>query len=201
LSAPDASEKVIAAAGDRDVGLLITNAGADTNGSLFLDSDMAAWDQLIALNVSTTARNCHHFGNLLRKRGRGGIILVGSGACYGGLHGIAVYSAVKAFDLCFGEALWSELRGHGVEVLNLILGRTDTPAHRRLMESNGQPIPDNMAKSEDVARIGLEQLPHGPVYNWGQANDVAGYAPNSPDTRRARIIAIEEMSRAYAGHK
>ena len=201
LSAPDASEKVIAAAGDREVGLLITNAGADTNGSLFLDADTAAWDQLIALNVSTTARNCHHFGGLMRRRGRGGIILVGSGACYGGLHGIAVYSAVKAFDLCFGEALWSELRGHGVEVLNLILGRTDTPAHRRILESNGQPIPDNMAKPEDVARIGLEQLPHGPIYNWGQSNDVAGYAPNSPDTRRARIIAIAEMSRAYTGPK
>ena len=201
LSAPDAGAKVIAAAGDREVGLLITNAGADTNGSLFLDGDMAAWDKLISLNVSTTVHNCHHFGGLMRKRGRGGIILVGSGACYGGLHGIAVYSAVKAFDLCFGEALWSELRGDGVDVLNLILGRTDTPAHRRLMESNGQPIPENMASSEDVARIGLEQLPHGPVYNWGQTNDVAGYAPNSPDTRRARIIAIEEMSRAYTARK
>lgn len=198
LSAPDASEKVIAAAGDREVGLLITNAGADTNGSLFLDSNMAAWDRLIALNVSTTARNCHHFGGLMRKRGRGGIILVGSGACYGGLHGIAIYSAVKAFDLCLGEALWAELRHVGVDVLSLILGRTDTPAHRRLMESNGQPIPDNMARSDDVARVGLEQLPNGPVYNWGQSNDIAGYAPNSPDARRARIIAIEEMSRAYA---
>jgi short-subunit dehydrogenase len=200
LSAPDASEKVIAAAGDREVGLLITNAGADTNGSLFLDSDMAAWDRLIALNVSTTARNCHHFGGLMRKRGLGGIILVGSGACYGGLHGIAIYSAAKAFDLCLGEALWAELRHDGVEVLSLILGRTDTPAHRRLMESNRQPIPDNMARSDDVARVGLEQLPNGPVYNWGQSNDIAGYAPNSPDARRARIIAIEEMSRAYVGH-
>jgi hypothetical protein len=43
--------------------------------------------------------------------------------------------------------------------------------------------------------VGLEQLPHGPVYNWGQSNDLAGYAPNSPDERRARILKIEEMTK------
>ena len=201
LSAPGATDRIVAAAGDREVGLLITNAGADTNGSAFLDSDAANWEALINLNVVTTMRNCHHFGRAMRARGRGGIVLVGSGACYGGLSGIGVYCGVKAFDLCFGEGLWAELRHHNVDVLNLILGRTDTPAHRRIMERSGQPVPEGMASSEDVARIGLEQLPYGPVYNWGQTNDVAGYAPNSPDARRARIVMIEELSSAYAGKK
>lgn len=201
LSAPDAAGKVIAAAGDRDIGLLITNAGADTNGGLFLDRDIEAWAQLVHLNALTSMRLAHHFGRAMRERKRGGIILVGSGACYGGLNGIAVYSGAKAFLLCFGEGLWAELRHHGVDVLSLILGRTDTPAHRRLLEQNGQPVPQGLARPEDVAEIGLAQLPHGPVYNWGQANDVAGYAPNSPDERRARILAIEKISRAYAGKK
>ena len=199
LSAPDAAAKIVAAVGNRDVGLYIANAGADTNGALFLDNDIANWDALVQLNVGTTLRLAHHFGRHLRERGRGGIILVGSGACYGGLNGISVYSASKGFLLNFGEALWAELRGHGVHVLNLILGRTDTPAHRRLMERNGQSIPSGMATSEEVAETGLAQLPYGPDYNWGQANDMAGYAPNSPDDRRARILAIEEKSRAYAG--
>ena len=153
------------------------------------------------MNVTSTMRLTHHFGQAMRARGRGGVMLVGSGACYGGLNGISVYAGAKAFVMCLAEGLWAELRHHGVDVLNLILGRTDTPAHRRLMERNGQPIPEGMAKPADVARIGLEQLPHGPIYNWGQSNDVAGYAPNSPDSRRARIIAIEEMSAAYAGKK
>jgi len=193
LTAHDAAQRVIDAAGEQFIGLLITNAGADTNGSLFLDRDIVNWDQLVAMNITTTMRLAHHFGRAMRERGRGGMILVGSGACYGGLNGISVYCGAKGFLLCFGEGLWAELRHHGVEVLNLILGRTDTPAHRQLLESKGQPIPENMASPDDVARIGLAQLPHGPVYNWGQANDVAGYAPNSPDTRRARIVAIEKM--------
>lgn len=201
LTAPDAAESIIAAAGNREVGLLITNAGADTNGSMFLDSDIANWDQLVTMNVTTTMRLAHHFGRAMRSRKRGGMILVSSGACYGGLSGISVYSAAKGFVLNLAEGLWAELRHHGVDVLTLVLGRTDTPAHRRLMERNGQPIPEGMASSEEVAEVGLAQLPHGPVYNWGQTNDVAGYAPNSPDVRRARIVAIEAMSRAYTGHK
>jgi short-subunit dehydrogenase len=201
LTRPDASGKIVAAAGTREVGLLITNAGADTNGSAFLDTAIASWDSLVAMNVTTTMHLVHHFGPPMRSRRRGGMILVGSGACYGGLNGIAVYCASKGFVLNFAEGLWAELRHHGIDVLNLILGRTDTPAHRRLMERNGQPIPEGMALPDDVARIGLEQLPHGPVYNWGQANDVVGYAPNSADARRARIVAIEKMSAAYAGKK
>ena len=198
LTASDATGKIVTAAGDREIGLLIANAGADTNGSLFLDNDIANWERLIALNIVTTMRNCHHFGQGMRARGKGGMILVGSGSCYGGLYGMGVYCGVKAFDLCFGEGLWAEMRHCGVDVLNLILGRTDTPAHRRISEANGRSFDAAaMASSEDVARIGLEQLPHGPVYNWGQSNDVAGYAPNSPDERRARILKIEEMSGAY----
>lgn len=197
LSAPGAAERILAAAGSREVGLLITNAGADPNGSLFLDGDLANWDALVTMNVNTTMRLAHHFGQAMRDRRRGGMILVGSGACYGGLHGIAAYCASKAFVLAFAESLWAELRHHGVDVLNLVLGRTDTPAHRKILEESGQPIPTDMASAEEVAEVGLAQLPYGPIYNWGQPNDVAGMAPNSPDERRARIVMIEEMSASY----
>ena len=198
LTAPDATDRIVAAVGNREVGLLISNAGADTNSSLFLDAEIANWERLITLNITTTIRNCHHFGQGMRDRGRGGMILVGSGSCYGGLYGMPVYCGVKAFDLCFGEGLWAEMQPHGVDVLNLILGRTDTPAHRRISEANGRPFDtSHMASSADVARVGLEQLPHGPIYNWGQSNDVAGYAPNSPDDRRARILAIKEKSASF----
>lgn len=198
LSALDATDRIVAAVGDREVGLLIANAGADTNGSLFLDNAVANWDQLITLNVTTTMRNCHHFAQGMRARKRGGIILVGSGACYGGIGGIAVYCASKAFALCFGEALWAELRRYDIHVLNLILSRTDTPAHRKLLERDGHAIPSDMANADDVVRTGLERLPHGPIHNWGENEDTIGMSANSPAQRRARILAIEEKSGAYA---
>jgi short-subunit dehydrogenase len=198
LAGHDAADRMHESAGNREIGLLIFNAGADPNGSMFLDNDLANWDTLVMRNVVTVMRACHHFARPMRERRRGGIILVGSGACYFGLPGIAAYGASKAFDLVFGEGLWAELRPHGVDVLNLIMGKTDTPAHRELMARLGRPFPDDCAAADDVARMGLAHLADGPVLNWGLADDDAGYAGTSAAARRQRILAIAAMSAAYA---
>lgn len=198
LATDDATARLANAAGDREIGLLILNAGADPNGAMFLDGDIAAWDALALRNVMTTMRACHHFAAPMRMRGRGGIMVVGSGACYAGLPGIGVYAASKAFDLVLCEALWAELEPNGVDVLSYVIGRTDTPAHRELMEARGMAIPDNLAAPDDVARLGLARLPHGPVCNWGEADDEAIMAPTSAAQRRERIRAFAAMSAAYA---
>lgn len=200
LTKKGAATRMAEIAAPFEVGLVIANAGADTNGSLFLDNDIANWDALVAMNVTTTMHLAHHFGQAMRQRGRGGMILVGSGACYGGLNGMGVYCGSKGFVMNLAEGLWAEFRHYGVDVLNLILGRTDTPAHRKILEESGQPIPEGLASPVDVARVGLEQLPHGPICNWGSTSDQPGFAPQSPDARRARIIAVEQATRAYAGH-
>jgi uncharacterized protein len=197
LSLGEGSNKAIAAVGEREVGLLITNCGADSVNSTFLDADIAAWEGLAAMNVTTKLRLAHHFGRAMRTRGRGGIILVNSGACYGGLPGLATYCGSKGFVLNFAEGLWAELRHHGVDVLTMVLGQTDTPSYRATLAKSSQPIPANWASPDDVAEKGLEQLPHGPIYNWGQNNDVAGYASGSPDDRRAKIVHIEKMMQDY----
>lgn len=198
LAASDAAEQLVTAAGDRDVGLLILNAGADDNGALFLDQDLAAWLTLTRRNVVTTLAACHHFGRAMRARGRGGMILVGSGACYLGLPGIAVYGATKAYQLVLGEALWAELKPRGVDVLNLVMGRTDTPAHRDLLARRGIPFPDDCASADAVAALGLERLGHGPSVDWGVADDEPGMGGQSAAERRERIVAFAEVSRAYA---
>ncbi len=130
LASDDAVDRMREASAGKDIGLLILNAGADPNGSMFLDNDIANWDVLAMRNVMTVMRACHCFGQAMRKRGRGGIMIVGSGAAYSGMPGISVYAASKAFDLVFSEALWAELRPHGVDVLSYIIGRTDSRAPR-----------------------------------------------------------------------
>ena len=198
LSAENAAQQLLQAAGTREVGLLILNAGADPNGSLFLDNDIAAWDALVMRNVMTVMRTIHAFAAPMRERGRGGLMVVGSGACYGGLPGINVYAATKAFDLVLSEALWAELEPHGVDVLSFVLGRTDTPAHRELMEARRMPVPEGLASADEVARLGLERLPFGPVCNWGEADDEAKMSASSAAQRRERIRQIAAISAAYA---
>jgi short-subunit dehydrogenase len=200
LSKPNAFDRIAEVVGEREVGLFISNAGADPNGSHFLDRDVGAWTDLINRNVMTSVRCCHHFGGLMRARGRGGILLVGSGACYGGAAHLATYAGVKAFDLCFGEGLWAELSPHGVHVLNLVMTTTDTPALRTLLAEKGLSLPPAVASADDVAEMGLQRLRHGPVHNWGLPDDEGGYAQQgSAAQRRSRVIMVGEASRSVFG--
>ena len=201
LATAGASDRIAAAVGSREIGLYINNAGADVQSSRFLDTPVETWLDLVNRNVVTTLRSCHHFGGLMCQRGHGGIILVGSGACYGGASHLAVYAATKAFDLCLGEGLWTEFRPHGVHVLNLILGRTDTPAFRESLARKGLPVPPGLASPDKVADTGLARLAFGPVHNWGLTDDEIGYALTSAAARRARILMIDERTREVFGDK
>ena len=199
LYSTGAFDQIHAAIGNREVGLFISNAGGDPHSSRFLDLAVDDWINQVNRNIVTLVRCCHSFGNQMRARKRGGIILVGSGSCYGGASFMAVYAGTKAFDLNFGEGLWAELRPHGVDVLNLILGRTDTPALREVLAAKNLLVPDGLASPVEVAKVGLERLPHGPIHNWGQDDDDAGYLPSSAAARRRRILMIDESTKDVFG--
>jgi uncharacterized protein len=199
LAAPDAFDRIVAAVGQRDVGLFVNNAGSDPHGSYFLDADIAAWLDLIQRNVVTMTRCCHYFGGLMRGRRKGGLLLVNSGACYGGSSFMAAYSGTKAFTLCFGESLWAELRHDGVDVLTLIMSITDTPMLRALLAKNGLPVPAMAADAAAVADIGLARLPHGPVYNWGFEDEAAAFGLLSAAERRKRVLVVEASSAKVFG--
>lgn len=199
LAQRDAIDRIRAGVGQREVGLLVANAGADSNGSHFLDTPLPDWEALAQVNVGTKLACCHHFGGAMRQQGRGGIILVGSGACYGGGPYLATYSGVKAFSLNFAEGLWAELKPHGVDVLATILGQTDTPAFRKLLAEKGMPVPEGLAAPQDVAALCLARLSDGPILNWGLDNADAGNLPQSAEQRKARVEMIARASARVFG--
>ena len=168
LSSPTAFETIVEVVGSREVGLYVNNAGADPHASYFLSRPVQVWIELLNRNLLTTIKCCHHFGSLMRSRKRGGILLVGSGAGFGGAPFMAIYSGAKAFDLCFGQSLWAELRPDGVDVLCLVLSTTDTPALQRMLAERGTKRPSSLASPESVAKAGIRRLRYGPVYcPWG----------------------------------
>ena len=184
LTAPGAVEAVLAETADVEVGLLILNAGANTHSAEFLDGDLDAFAQVVELNVTTPLALVHHYGNAMRDRGRGGIVLVGSMASYMGSTHHTVYGGVKAFSRIFAESLWLELREHGVDVLELVLGVTRTPAMERVgldFEVPGMKV----AEPADVAREGLEHLADGPVH-IAAGNDEYLSMRTHPD--RAKVV-------------
>jgi uncharacterized protein len=185
LSGEGADEALAKSADGLDVGLLVYNAGADPNASKFLDKPLAVWQELVRRNVNTVAGACHHFGRQMAPRGRGGIVLVTSGAAWAGGDHLAVYGASKAFDLILGEALWAEWRPLGIDVLSMVLGPTDTPAFRQVL--HGREFP-GVADPDDVARDMLDNLTEGPTFP----------PEGSPFGAVARRDAVEMMSQGSA---
>ncbi|MCX2930335.1 SDR family NAD(P)-dependent oxidoreductase [Mycobacterium sp. CVI_P3] len=168
-----------------EVGLFIYNAGANTCSAEFLDADLADFQRVIDLNITTMMACVQHYGRPMRERGRGGILLVGSMSGYLGSVRHTVYGGVKAYGRIFAEGLWLELREHGVDVLELVLGVTRTPAMERVGLNFDVPG-IRVADPADVAREGLDRLPYGPVHvAGGNADDVA--RRNDPD--RAKVVA------------
>ncbi len=92
-------------------------AGADPNFRPFLDQPVAAAESMVQRNCLAPLRLCHHFAAPMVARGRGGIVLFGSGAGFAGGPNMVAYGASKAFDMVFAEALWAELHGKGVDVV------------------------------------------------------------------------------------
>ncbi|MEV0810976.1 SDR family NAD(P)-dependent oxidoreductase [Micromonospora sp. NPDC050200] len=160
LTAPDALARIRSVTDELDVGLLIYNAGANTYRGEFVESDPVGVQRVIDLNVTAPLLLCRHFGRRLKLRRRGGILLVGSLAGYLGHADIGVYAAAKAFSRIFAEGLWLELQPYGVDVLELVLGVTRTPAMRRAGVRLDLP---GVAEPDQVAAEGLASLAAGPV--------------------------------------
>jgi short-subunit dehydrogenase len=174
LATEDAIDRVRGVTRDLEVGLIMYCAGADPNYTYFLDQPAETAKAMVQRNCVVPLEMCHHFAPPMRQRGRGGIILVGSGAGLIGAPYMVTYGATKAFDLVFGESLWAELHGDGVDVLCLVLALTDTPALRRLLARRGKlagpedtsPLEGAVSVEETVADA-LEQLPNGPTWFVG----------------------------------
>ena len=199
LSTPEAFEGIKAAVGAREIGLYIHNAGGDPEGEHFLDLPAERWIDQINRGIVTLMQCSHHFGGAMRARGRGGLLLIGSGACWGGSAHMATYSGLKAFALNFAEGLWSELHGAGVDVLYAALGQTDTPEFRRFLAAHGMPVPDGLADPAKVAALALERLAHGPLLIWGQEDEEAGRLPQSAAQRRVRAAMISAATKGIFG--
>ncbi|OCB16833.1 short-chain dehydrogenase [Mycolicibacterium porcinum] len=168
LAAPDAARDVIEATADLDVGFLVYCAGADPRFAPFLTGPLADAESLVQRNCMVPMQLCHHYAQPMVNRGRGGIIIFGSGAGFAGGPNMVAYGASKAFDMVFAEALWTELHPSGVDVLGLILGKTDTPALRKLEHERGQisspeQTPPGAAAVDDVVAAAFANLTNGPT--------------------------------------
>jgi len=110
------------------------------------------------------------FAPAMVARRRGAIVVMSSmsGSC--GSAQLAVYAATKAFDLAFADALWAELREHGVDVLAVQPGSTRTPGWQSSQPAELQGPGPHVMEPEVVVSEALAALGVEPVVIPGELN-------------------------------
>ncbi|HUE81921.1 MAG TPA: SDR family oxidoreductase [Pyrinomonadaceae bacterium] len=107
------------------IDMLINNAGIGSMG-VFAELDLERELKIIDLNVKALVELTYRYLLPMRQQRQGAIINVASTAGFQPVPFMATYAATKAFVLSFSEALWEENRPHGVTIMALCPGVTET---------------------------------------------------------------------------
>lgn len=178
LSAPDGADRLVDAVADLDIGVVIANAGYGLAGR-FAKQDVRRLRNMVQLNCSAPVVMINRLLPGLLARGRGAVIIVSSTAGHQPVPFNTVYSASKSFDLIFGEALWAELQGTGVDVLVLQPGPTVTE-----FQTVAGETPHEGEPAAQVVGVALNALGEQPSvisgwFNWARANAAVRLLPRS----------------------
>jgi short-subunit dehydrogenase len=197
LSKPESPARLFEEAEKRGmtVDMLINNAGFGSMGD-FATLDLERELNMIDLNIKSLLDLTYRFLAPMRERRQGAIINVASTAGFQAVPFMATYAATKAFVLSFSEALWEENRPHGIKVMALCPGVTETNFFEA---ARGHKPPARMAQSpEDVVETALRGIAHGKshiISGWTNRAMVEAerLAPRSLVTRMAgRMMRSEQ---------
>ena len=160
LLQPETTRRIIDETRELEVGLLAFVAAAAGEMRPFIERTLE--DVMIPVQMSVIAQTAliHHYAPKMAARGRGGIIVVSSLAGNAGTANLSSYGGAKAYTQVLAEALWAELKPHGVDVLCLVLGSTATPGRAR-SASRGSGMP--VLTADEVVQHGLDMLGKSPV--------------------------------------
>ena len=174
LTVPGSADALAASVADLDVGLVVNNAGLGWKGA-FVEQDPGDQRRMVELNCQAPVALTRALAPRLIARGRGGVVIVSSTGAFQGLPWSALYGATKAFDLLLGEALRVELRPHGIDVLTLAPGGTDTEGP---MNTGVDPskVPGKLMGVTPVVAAALGGLGRRGLVVPGVANRAAHFA-------------------------
>lgn len=193
LGRPDLHETLQREIAGLDVGLVVCSAARVFMGS-FLDQSLEDKLALLDVNCRAALVLAHEFAARMVARGRGGMIFMSSLSGLVGTPFVTAYASSKAFDMVLGEALWSELRPRGVDVLSVIAGTTRTPGLESAGHRSGRFGPPVMEPREVVAEA-LSALGRKPSLVPGRANRVTQALLSRILPRRSAVEALRRSMR------
>jgi short-subunit dehydrogenase len=146
---------------DIEVEILICNAGMLLFSTL-VNTNPEKLHTIINLHCTTTSLLCRYFGEEMKLKQRGRILIMSSSTAWLPYPTISHYAATKAYIKSFAFSLWYELHRYGVSVTALFPGAVDTPFYnlsnklRKLFRTLGI-----MMSAETIAKRGVNAMFRG----------------------------------------
>lgn len=159
-----ARAKVTAEARFGPVDVLVNNAGIGPDGNMLADTDPAAFDRIVALDLTSVFNGIATFAAAMRERGRGHIVNNASLAGLVGFPKVGAYCAVKAGVVALSEALRDELAPFGVGVSVLCPGPVATRLRETTLAAGSAASPELLGETPrgsdpaDIGRIVAEAI-------------------------------------------
>ena len=184
--------QVLAAAG-LSVDLLVNNAGVGYLGSVeTIDREKTL--AMIDLNCRAVVDMTMRFLPAMKERKRGAVIIVSSVVGTIPTPWFSAYSGTKAFDLYFGEGLYGECLGTGVDVVTVIPGLTKTEFQAGAgMRDYHSPY----RSAEHVVESALAALGKKPIVVDGWFNKILSHGtrfiPRSWLATISRVVMRKEL--------
>jgi hypothetical protein len=142
-----AAQDFITRAGVPDI--VIANAGVSVGTLTEYAEDIAAFQQVMDINVLGMVHTFQPFVAAMRDRQQGTLVGIASVAGFRGLPGAGAYSASKAAAISYLESLRVELHDSGVKVVTVCPGYIKTP----MTVINPYPMPFILDVDEAATRI------------------------------------------------
>lgn len=110
----------------RDIDVLVNNAGLALGMNPAQESELDDWERMVDVNIKGLLRITRPVLDIMKERGCGHIINIGSVAATVPYKGGNVYGATKAFVRQFSRNLRVDLFGLGIKVTNIEPGAAET---------------------------------------------------------------------------
>jgi meso-butanediol dehydrogenase/(S,S)-butanediol dehydrogenase/diacetyl reductase len=161
VSDPQLPEKFFSKIDKLDV--LICNA-AMRNYSALADATPEEWQRVVGVNLLGAANYVRAALPLLRKSGKGAIVLVSSVYGVAGRKGMGLYDATKAGLLAMTRTLAHEEAAHGIRVNAVCPGSTLTDFHVNKAKAAGKDLEKLKRERDDTSLLGRWAAPEEIAY-------------------------------------
>lgn len=169
LAEENSISEIISHIQDKDIGLFIYNAAFAPIGKFHLQSEKEI-QEIIQVNSTSPTLLCSYFVKKMKKKQKGGIILLSSMVALQGSYGLAQYAATKAYNLVLAESLYQELKEFDIDILAVLPGATATPNYLNTQPKKVSFFAPPVSTPTLVAQIALKALGKKPSIVIGRGN-------------------------------